>query len=78
MEYIEDIESPGISEKQHAEFPEVNSKQSGTFGSDQEKIMWNGTSNDLGIWVAVELPRDITQFYGISWDLALVCLEIAG
>ena len=54
------------------EFPGVNWKQSAISKGDQEKIMWNFQGS---LFLALEFPRDLTQFCGISRHWALCCLE---
>ena len=60
------------------EIPTTNYKitgtgtRSGISNGDQEKIVWNFQ----GSWfLALEFPRDLTQFCGISRGGALFCLE---
>ena len=43
---------------------------------DQGKIMWN--SHEESLYLALEFPRDLTQFCGISRGWALLCLEFPG
>ena len=50
-------------------------KQKGNYEGDQEKIMWNFQ----GSWfLALEFPRDLTQFCGISRGGSLFFLEFQG